>query len=329
MEENQKKAQKIIGISHPSRLSFKRFLEIIRDESGLTQEEFLKHKIMIPVLDLKTFEKIKYNKHLSFVLEKRTEEELKDQNYEKELKKIEENLIQIETELNEFYAKTNIIQYYKNKKNNPIELVLNFPYNKNVQFSKFTLEMNNKKVISKVIDKEKAEEKYSDAIASGNTGAMTKKEENNIKVLVGNIPGNSIVKLTSEFIQFLNIEDMSYCYSTIKNFPTFHGQNFQNKLHQIQAKINLKTFSKITRLITKGFNINTENGGNKSNLNNQNNINCPTINFNENYMECEIKYYFLNNNLKKSLKNDELKILFRTESMNKLNLLTQYDEKKR
>jgi hypothetical protein len=45
-------------------------------------------------------------------------------------------------------------------------------------------------------------------------------------------------------------------------------------------------------------------------------------------MECEIKYYFLNNHLKKSLKNDEIKIIFRIESMNKLNLLTQFDEKR-
>ena len=203
-------------------------------------------------------------------------------------------------------------------------MILNFPFNKNVQFSKFTLEMNNKTLISKVIDKEKAEEKYSDAIASGNTGAMTQKEEKNIKVLIGNIPGNSIIKLTSEFIEFLNTEDMSYCYSTIKNFPIFSGQNFQNKLHKIQAKIKLKTFSKITRLITKGLNINTENGRKKKNQNNKN----PNINFSENFMECEIKYYILNNHLKKALKNDEIKIIFRTESMNKLNLLTLFDEKR-
>ena len=88
-----KEIQKKIEISHPGQLSFKRFLEIIRDESGVTQEEFLKHKIMLPILDLKTFQRIRHNKHLSLVLEKRTEEELKDQNYEKELKKIEENLI--------------------------------------------------------------------------------------------------------------------------------------------------------------------------------------------------------------------------------------------
>ena len=107
--------------------------------------------------------------------------------------------------------------------------------------------MNNKKVISKVIDKEKAEEKYSDAIASGNTGAISSQEDKIIKVNIGNIPSKSIVKLISEFIQFLNIEDVSYCYSTIKNFPNFATKNNKTnvKLRRIQANIIIKCHLKI------------------------------------------------------------------------------------
>ena len=122
-------------------------------------------------------------------LEKRTEEELKDETYLKELNKIDPCLILINSELNEFYAKTNITQYYKNYSENPIELILKFPYNSSVQFSKFTLEMNNKKVVSKVLDKEKAEEKYNDAIASGNVGVISTIKDKFIKVNIGNISG--------------------------------------------------------------------------------------------------------------------------------------------
>ena len=104
------------------------------------------------------------------------EKETKEENFI-ELVKIDLKLITIETILNEFYAKTNIIQYYKNYANKPIELILKYPYNPKVQFSKFTLEMNNKKVISKVLEREKAEEKYTDAIAKGNTGAISNIED--------------------------------------------------------------------------------------------------------------------------------------------------------
>ena len=60
-----------------------------------------------------------------------------------ELNKIDPNLVQIETELNEFHAKTNVIQYYANNLELPIELIIKFPNYAKIHFSKFTLEMNN------------------------------------------------------------------------------------------------------------------------------------------------------------------------------------------
>ena len=296
----------------PFQLSFKEFLERIGEESGLSEEELLKYKIMLPILDYNTFKILKNYKNLSFILEKRKNEELEDKTYLNELNKIDPNLVEIETELNEFYAKTNVIQYYANNLDVPIELILKFPNNSKIQFSKFTLEMNNKKVVSKVIEKEKAIEKYNDAIAGGNAGAFSSKEVNYIKVNIGNIPSKSIVKLTTEFIQFLSTEDMSYCYTFMKNFPDFSTQNYKNnaKLQKIKVKINVKTFSKITRLITKGF---TQYIDKK---------------FNENYTQCKLYYYSLNKDIKKQLENDEFKVLFRTESMNKVNLMIQYDKNK-
>ena len=227
-----------------------------------------------------------------------------------ELNKI--NIVLIETELNEFYAKTNITQFYQNTLNSPIELILRFPYNSNVQFSKFNLELNDNKIISKVIDKEKAEEKYNDAIANKKVGAISSHDEQYINVIIGNINPGDFVKLTTEFIQFLDIEDMSFCYSTIKNFPKFCNKNNENilNLKKIEAKINIKCHSKITRLITKGFSQEAEK------------------NFNDDYTQCQLNYYSMNSNTNAELKNDEFKILFRTDSMNNLNLITQYDPNK-
>ena len=304
MEEAPKKLE-----INPKNLNFKDFLENIRDNSGLSTEDFLKYKITIPINDLETFKKLKNIKNLSLELEKRTEEELKDDTYLKELNKIDLNLITINSELNEFYAKTNIIQYYKNYSNNPIELILKFPYSSDVQFSKFTLEMQNKKIISKVLNKEKAEEKYNDAIAKGNTGVISSIKDKYINVTIGNIPPGELIKLTTEFIQFLISEDMSYCYNTIKNFPKIDNKAKEKRYFKIKAKINIKTKSRITRLITKGF---------RQDL---------TKKFNEDYTSCEL-YYYTANFTKKEKKENQFKILFRTQSMNDLNLITQYDPKK-
>ena len=304
MEEAPKKLE-----INPKNLNFKDFLENIRDNSGLSTEDFLKYKITIPINDLETFKKLKNIKNLSLELEKRTEEELKDDTYLKELNKIDLNLITINSELNEFYAKTNIIQYYKNYSNNPIELILKFPYSSDVQFSKFTLEMQNKKIISKVLNKEKAEEKYNDAIAKGNTGVISSIKDKYINVTIGNIPPGELIKLTTEFIQFLISEDMSYCYNTIKNFPKIDNKAKEKRFFKIKAKINIKTKSRITRLITKGF---------RQDL---------TKKFNEDYTSCEL-YYYTANFTKKEKKENQFKILFRTQSMNDLNLITQYDPKK-
>ena len=277
-----------------SEISFKEFLEQIYQESGLSKEEFYKHKIvlqipdmeiynlvknnpriyysnpmeinsnedlknsnaMLPILDSSTFYITRKNADFTFILEKRTEKEMNDQIYKQTLEKIDENLLNIDAELNEFYSKTNITQYYVNQLNNPVELILKLPYISSVQFSKFTLDINGKIVVSKVLEKRKAEEKYNDAIASGKTGVISSREDNYIVVNIGNIEPKSVVKLTTEFIQFLKSEDMSYCYSMIKMFPVLDIKNDNennNNLKNIKAKINIKTHSKISRLITEGF----------------------------------------------------------------------------
>ena len=261
-------------------------------KTNFSTEESLKDKMGLPTNDINS----------------QFEKETKDEGFI-ELVKIDLKLITIETILNEFYATTNIIQYYKNYADKPIELILKYPYNPKVQFSKFTLEMNNKKVISKVLEREKAEEKYTDAIAKGNTGAISNIEDKYFEVAIGNIGPGELVKLTSEFIQFLEYEDLYYCYTTIKNFPYFSNNVFKTKnMYKIQAKINIKTLSKINRLITQGFRQNLEKK------------------FNNDNTQCELNYKTLNFTNQERSEND-FKISFNTESMNEFNLITQYDPK--
>jgi len=287
------------------KLEFKSFLEKIKEDSDLTKEEFLKKKVVFEVKNLKSFLKIK-DLNLNYTLLDRDEEELKDNTYRKILDLIDPNIVYIDTELNEFYAKTNVTQYYVNNSKSTIELVVKFPHNPKIQFSKFILELNGKKVTSKILEKEKAKEKYTDAIASGNVGIISSIEDKYIKVNIGNIAPLGVVKLTTEFIQFLTSEDMSYCFETMRNCPVINNRNFN--LKDVKAKIILKCHSKITRLIT--FGIDDEN---------------IVEQFNKLYNQCDISFVINQKNKKYHNKNQYFKILFRTEAMNDLNFISQYD----
>ena len=71
------------------------------------------------------------------------------------------------------------------------------------------------------MEKEKADEKFSDAIASGNVGILSKyveEDPNSYSITLGNVEPNSIVELKSEFIQFITSDDMSLCYSVMTNY---------------------------------------------------------------------------------------------------------------
>ena len=210
-------------------LSFKEFLETIQEQSGLTKDEFYKNKIVFIIPNLEIYNLVKKNPKIyylnpikietnddlqkskamlpildsdiycitrkkadfTYFLVKRTKEELNDENYRRTLEQMDENLVNIDAELNEFYSKTNITQYYFNNYNNPVELILKLPDNPSIQFSKFTSDVNDKKVISKILEKEKAKEKYSDAIANGKTGAISSKEDKYLVVNIGNIEPKS------------------------------------------------------------------------------------------------------------------------------------------
>ena len=84
--------------------------------------------------------------------------------------KASNNDVQIEAYVNEAYAETFITQVYINTDFNPVEFSVDLPNKIGVQFMDFEVEIKDKKVKSKLIAREKAEEKYSDAISAGNTG---------------------------------------------------------------------------------------------------------------------------------------------------------------
>ena len=318
--------------------TYKSFLELLRDKANLTNEEFSNKKTIwhddFPITCKKDFikviklckkegimkidlvsneldekEGITKKDYLEFLESKEPEEEIKINIEEEENK---EETIYIESTVNEFYAITKVKQYYKNNNNKPVELNVIYPLKREINFKKFSIDINGKKAYSRIFDKEKAEEKYSDAIASGNIGIMSnyvEKESNSYCFTIGNVEPNSMIELTSEFIQFITSDDMSYCYSVMTNYPNFSDNISRDYLKNINGKISLKTHSKITRLVNQNFTID-------KNFKRE---------FNEDYTSCDMEFKISNESKNY---NSTLNLIFRTEKMNEPLLLSQYNPQK-
>ena len=158
--------------------------------------------------------------------------------------------VEIHSEVNELYSKTNVVQKFKNPESNPLELQIYVYKKDDIIFSSFFAQIGDSiKVKSKVIKKEKAEEKYNDSIASGNAAIYVYEDKysNRIVINMGNIPPNQEVIFTSEFIQLIG-SSKTYEFELFRNLPIFNGTNniFQNG--NLKGKIEIKTKNKIIKL---------------------------------------------------------------------------------
>ena len=197
-------------------------------------------------------ERNKFPKKLQNKNEQLKNEEVKEKEKEKINENEDEETVFITSSINEVFATSEVIQYFTNKLNKSIELIISFPLKHEIQLSKFLISIGNKTIVSKVLEKEKAEEKYSDAIASGNTGFLSTFDESysNYTINIGNILPQEKVKLTSIFNQMITSDDMSYEFSFMEHYPCFVYDRKKIKSKKIKGIFILETKSKITRLIS-------------------------------------------------------------------------------
>ena len=241
------------------------------------------------------------------------------------MEKKEDNTVFISCEVNEIFASTEMTQYFTNELENPIELKILFPINKKLSLSKFIVSMDEKNIISKVMSKEKAEEKYVDTIASGNVGFKSSYEDENksYSVNIGNLAPKKQVKLQTNFIQMIDNKDLSYEFNIIENYPAFYYDgakiNFsENNNKKLETKIKIETQSKITRLIPMYV-------SDEIKKNSEYNVK-----YSPDYKKAEIEYKNNKPNLDKNeAKNEDednnFRILFRTENMNKPFIYSQFN----
>ena len=171
-------------------------------------------------------------------------------------------------------------QSFTNTLQKSIELTVSFPLKPEIQLSKFVITIGNKIIISKVLEKGKAGEKYTDAIASGNTGFLSTFDESskNYTINVGNVLPKERVILKSVFNQIITSQDMSYEFVFLEHYPCFIYSDNAVQSKKISGKFILNTKSKITRLISPYMDENA-----KKNI-------TFNVNFNEDYTEATIDF---------------------------------------
>ena len=169
-----------------------------------------------------------------------------------------EDTIYLKSNINEIYATTEITQYFINKLDNPIELIISFPIKEEISLNKFIIKIGEKTVSSKIMEKKEAEQKYKDSLNEGNNPFLGSlgNEEKSFSINIGNINPKEKVTLKAFFIQNIGTQDMSYEFIIMEKYPTFHYKELskdapRNKI--IKANFIIETQSKITRLIAPFF----------------------------------------------------------------------------
>ena len=244
-----------------------------------------------------------------------------------------DNVIYLRSKVNELFATTELTQYFTNELKDSIELTILFPIKEEIDLSKFVVSIDDKKVISKVMPKEKAEEKYNDSIASGNVGIYSSYQDNqnSYSVNIGNIKPNQKIKLNTVFIQMIGTQDMSYEFNIMEKYPSFHYKELNKKKSRnkiINANIEIETQSKITRLIAPFMDEQAKKNSTYE------------VQYNQDYKKAKIKYIKNPDNISNinmDNPNDfsgkvnaptfysSFCILFRTENINKPILYYQYN----
>ena len=218
---------------------------------------------------------------------KKKEDKKEEKHEQKEIIVSEDNTVLINSEINEIFATSEVTQVFINTLSKSIELKVSFPLKPEIQLTKFVISIGDKTIISKVLPKEKAEEKYTDAIASGNTGILSTLDQSgkSYTINVGNILPKEKVTLKSIFNQMITSQDMSYEFVFLEHYPCFIYSDNVVQSKKISGKFILNTKSKITRLISPYMDKNAEKSI-KFNVTYDNNYTKATIIF-EKKMETE------------------------------------------
>ena len=160
--------------------------------------------------------------------------------------------VDIESKISEIFATTKVTQRIINGTNNPIELEV-FIQKKidKLIFSSFEAKVGNSMLAkSKVIKTEKAEEKYSDSMASGNAAiytAIDKSDKNKIIVHIGNIPPKEELIFISNFLNITESSNNFNEYEFLRSIPVLSAKETFFNNDYIKGTLEIETKNKIIK----------------------------------------------------------------------------------
>ena len=163
-------------------------------------------------------------------------------------------ITEVNSTVNELFAKSIVTQKFSNPTDNPIELKIYIIKNDKLLFSSFKCKIgDNVEVKSKVIKKEKAEVKYTDSIASGNAAIFVSQDpenENRTIINMGNIPPKNEVIFTTEFIHLIEASE-KYEFELFRNLPIFKGGEDIYQNSELKGKIQISVKNEIINIEKK------------------------------------------------------------------------------
>ena len=162
--------------------------------------------------------------------------------------------------INELMSQIEVTQNFKNYKKSPIELGIVLPKIESLNITRFELIKGNQKIISKILEKEKAKEKYNDTISTGDTAFYSSREKDETKICLGNLSPNEEIELKTFYFGHITIKDLSLQAKFPVIFPKFVmedpncKEDFEYYTYEnitVKGKIYINTRSKLTRLVIK------------------------------------------------------------------------------
>jgi len=219
----------------------------------------------------------------------------------------------------ENFMEFKISQTFINNSKNSYEVIYYFPIEQQIAITNLQIFINGKTIIGKILDRTKAQEKYIDAIASGDSAYLCEYDENDkdlLKFSIGNLLPGQKTTISITCIKIIELDENNFYNALI---PAVMTPKYQNSIENsnLQNYFYSKSTSYQSDLQTS-WNLNCEIFANSGITD----ILCShKININKNSTKTNCKI-----NLSEKIPNIDFYIKFKTANMNTPQIILQKSE---
>ncbi len=154
--------------------------------------------------------------------------------------KVPLKLIEFHASIHDGLSSVEITQTYHNVNKSSIECQYIFPVDyASMTVTGLSIKMDGKTIEGKILPKEKADEKYTDAIAAGNTVAKAEYDEKQpdlLKMRIGNMLAGKTVVVVTRYVKLLEVEDNSWCFRIPLTYTPRYEEQKLGAAHKVKEK---------------------------------------------------------------------------------------------